>query len=68
AQSGPPSAGSTVEQAIDLNANQIIDDDEMINAITLWVLGTPIPGTELLVGDDQILGLIEQWILGTPIE
>lgn len=64
----PPSGEQGLAQALDVNDNGIIDDEEMMSAVTYWVLGTPVPGTDMLVGDDQILGLIEQWILGTPIE
>lgn len=65
---GDSTESTTVEQALDLNDNFIIDDDEVITAISFWVLGTPVEGTELVIGDDQIIGLIELWILGAPFE
>lgn len=59
----------SVEQALDVNANQLIDDEEIIEAISLWVLGTPVPDTQgLIVDDEKILKLMELWILGAPLE
>lgn len=65
----PGTPATTVEQALDLNGNKIIDDDEVTNAISFWVLGSPLEGTDgLVIDDDKILGVIQLWILGTPFE
>jgi len=64
-----PSNGTSVENALDGNTNSIIDDDEIEQAITFWVLGEPLPDSGgLIIGDDKITELIELWVLGVPID
>lgn len=59
----------TIEEALDANNNGIIDDAEIKEAIVLWALSDPVPGTDGLIIDDQkILQLVEMWALSTPIE
>ncbi len=58
----------TVEQALDQNKNGFLDDSEMLQALTLWVRQTPVPGTEgVIISDTQILQLLQMWIKQTPI-
>ncbi len=64
-----PNNGTSIENALDGNTNLVIDDDEIEQAITFWVLGEPLPDSGgLIIGDDKIMELIELWVLGASIE
>jgi parallel beta-helix repeat protein len=68
----------TIEQAVaSLIANEpsnaadadlIIGDREITQAIQLWILGQEVPGTGgLTINDQKIQGLITMWILSEPV-
>ncbi len=49
------------------NADQVIGDREMLQAITLWATGAKVPGTSQAIDDRTIRTLIDQWILQETI-
>ncbi len=62
------SAALTIEQALDSNANRLLDDLEMLQALNLWTRQMPVPGTDGLTIDDlKIVQLLQLWIKQTPI-
>jgi hypothetical protein len=66
----PPTQGpDTIAQAIDKDHNNLIDDDEMLYAIGLWVNAVPIPGlaSPMNIDDEEILRLVALWVWQTPI-
>lgn len=56
-----------LEYALDANANGILDDAEIRQAIQYWILGQPVPGTDQIIDDATIRRLIQMWILGEPV-
>lgn len=64
--SPPPSPTSPLDplQLIDQNQNGVYEDDEILFAIQLWILGDPFPETEVTINDDVILEAIRLWVLG----
>jgi len=68
---GPPAgpSDSTVTCAIDVNNNNLIDDNEMLEAIRLWVTAEVVNGTDgLNIEDAGIRGMIRQWVLGESLD
>jgi hypothetical protein len=76
----PPGGGSstlTIPQAVarlvqsDPNradADQVIGDREIIDAITLWIFGNSVPNTSnQTIGDNMMIDLIKTWIGGMPV-
>jgi PKD repeat protein len=65
----PPSirGEKTIEEALDLNQNHLIDDNEILQAISYWIAGELVPGTDgKIIDDAKILELMDMWIKGTP--
>jgi PKD repeat protein len=65
----PPSirGEKTIEEALDLNQNRLIDDNEILQAISYWIAGELVPGTDgKIIDDAKILELMDMWIKGTP--
>lgn len=61
-------AALSVEHALDQNKNNLLDDLEMLQALTLWTRQTPVPGADGLTIDDlKIVQLLQLWIKQTPI-
>lgn len=63
--SGP--GGASIAAALDGNANDRLDDDEIVAALKLWIQGQTVPGTNQKINDEEILRLIAMWISGAPI-
>jgi uncharacterized protein YkwD len=63
----PISSSSSIPAQIDTNGNLIIGDTEINHAISFWVLGDPVPGTNQAINDDVIMNLIALWITGERI-
>jgi hypothetical protein len=64
----PPSKGKSIEEALDLNRNYFIDDDEILQALKYWFKGEPVPDTNGKVIDDQKLRqLVDIWLNRRPI-
>jgi len=57
----------SVESVLDGNGNSRIDDDEILEAIRLWISSSPVPNTLQVIDDTQVLVLVELWILGRLI-
>ena len=66
-QPKPISSTSSIPQQIDANDNLVIGDKEINNAISLWVLGDPVPGANKEISDKAIMDLIALWITGERI-
>lgn len=64
----PPSPVFNIEQAVDLNHNGLIDDNEMIQALSWWTKGQVVPGTGTTISDSTILSLLSIWIKGQVID
>lgn len=68
---GPPTpplpSPSSIEKALDLNGNGLLDDQEILSAIALWIAGQEVPGTGQTISDAKIKELIQMWIGGVPI-
>lgn len=58
---------ASIERITDRNSNGVIDDDEILWAINLWIAGVVVPGATKTIDDATILGLIDLWIRQTPI-
>jgi hypothetical protein len=64
----PASKGKSIEEALDLNRNYFIDDDEILQALKYWFKGEPVPDTNGKVIDDQKLRqLVDIWLNRRPI-
>jgi uncharacterized protein YkwD len=63
----PISSSSSIPEQIDANDNSVIGDSEINNAISFWVLGNNVPGTNETITDNSIMNLIELWITGENI-
>ncbi|MCR4404744.1 MAG: hypothetical protein NUW06_05695 [Candidatus Acetothermia bacterium] len=46
---------------------QMIEDEDIIWAIELWIEGAEVPGTGQVIADEEISVLIELWIEGSPV-
>jgi len=64
----PPPSGGSIAEALDANGNNRLDDAEILNAIVLWISGTPVPGIGQTITDEEIRRLIQMWINGAPIQ
>lgn len=64
----PPSGNQTVAQALDVNANRLLDDAEIRQAIQFWILGQTVPGANQTIDDALIRQLIQMWILGQRVD
>lgn len=61
----PAPQHTTLAQALDVNGNHFVDDDEITVAITYWVTGNVLPALNGDSIDDQaILELITLWVTG----
>jgi len=49
------------------DADFLIGDDEILQAIGFWVAGSTVPGTSQIISDVTIRSLIDKWILQEPI-
>lgn len=58
----------SVESVLDGNANNRIDDDEILKAVRLWISGNPVPNTLQVIDDTEVLVLVELWTLGRIIK
>jgi len=67
ADGSPPPPQGTIEQALDVNHNNLLDGEEIGKAIQYWILGQTVPGTDQTIDDPTIRGLIKMWILGEPV-
>jgi len=64
----PPSGGSSLAEAIDINNNNRIDDNEVLQAMVFWITGTPVPGSGgRTISDDEIRALVQMWIRGDEV-
>lgn len=54
------------ERALDANANGLMDDAEILNAVRLWIGGQIVPGLGQPLSDAQMLDLIRRWATGEP--
>ncbi len=62
-------AEQTIERALDLNGNNIIDDPEIIQAIHWWIRQEPVPGTNgQRISDATMIELLDLWIHGYSLE
>ena len=59
--------GASLEAALDLNGNGVLDDAEIRQAVQYWILGQTVPGADQTIDDAKIRELIQMWILGTPV-
>jgi hypothetical protein len=64
---GSSSGSGSIEAALDTNSNGRLDDSEMTQAITYWILGQTVPGTSETISDTKIKQLVQIWILGTSV-
>ena len=75
---GPPPSGGTIEGAVAAlvpgdpsgaaNPDLVIGDQEILQAISFWINGEPVPGTAgKTINDAKMLELISLWIGGTPV-
>jgi hypothetical protein len=63
-----PDIGSlSVEQVLDVNANNVLDDLEILQAAEYWIKGDTVPDTDQTIDDGLILDLITLWVLGMTI-
>ncbi len=62
-----PQEATTLASALDLNGNGVLGDEDILQAITFWVLGEAVPGTSQEVGDEDMLTLINLWVTGQRI-
>lgn len=57
-----------IAQILDENANDVLDDAEILTAIDYWITGTPLPNSGgKVIGDKMIKTLIDMWIKNTPL-
>jgi len=61
------SGGSSIAEAIDTNSSGFIDDDEILEAVRLWVSGQPAPGLNQPLSDADMKDLIQLWVIGLPL-
>ncbi len=61
------SGGTSVAEAVDTNSSGFIDDDEILNAVRLWVGGQPAPGLNQPLSDADMKTLIQFWVIGLPV-
>jgi hypothetical protein len=64
----PTPGTSSVEAALDVNNNGMIDDSEILEAIRLWISGAVVSGADIAITDAAMLNLIRLWATGSPIE
>lgn len=64
---GSEPTGSSIEAALDVNANGVLDDGEIRQAVLYWVTGQTVPGTGSTISDAKITELVQMWIMGTPL-
>ncbi|HEY5597143.1 MAG TPA: hypothetical protein VIL47_07740 [Candidatus Bipolaricaulota bacterium] len=57
---------ASLERALDANANGLMDDAEILNAVRLWIGGQIVPGLGQPLSDAQMLDLIRRWATGEP--
>jgi len=63
-----PPREMTIEEALDENNNNIIDDPEILKAITYWISGEEVPGTDgQTIDDAKMLELLHIWTSRRPI-
>lgn len=60
-----PTLAQLVE-ALDVDLDLRVGDDEILVAIEHWITGLPLPGTNFQIADDAILALIALWITAEP--
>lgn len=68
AQTASMDEAHEIADALDLNGNGILDDNEIREAIRLWVTGSTVSGTGLNIDDILIRELVRMWVTGTPIQ
>ena len=67
----PPPPGPGVPAlgcALDANANDRLDDDEILAAVRLWITGEVVPGASgRAIDDDAMLDFVRRWIGGEAL-
>lgn len=58
----------SIATALDANGNNTLNDDEIREAIRLWVTGEMVPSTDLTIDDSLIQDLVRLWITGETID
>jgi len=68
APSPKKSNDTSLNAALDLNNDQVLGDQEIMNAISMWVSGQVVPNTDQTISDNEIDALIDLWVIGAPID
>lgn len=63
----PDKGQTSIADAADANDDGRIGDKDILKAITAWVLGEDLPGSDLTLDDADILLLIALWVTGQPV-
>jgi hypothetical protein len=56
-----------VADAIDLNDDGALNDNEILFAVALWIAGVAVPETDQVINDAIIIALVQMWIRGDPV-
>lgn len=59
--------GLTTVCALDVNRNDVLDDNEILKAIRLWISNEEVSDTGRSITDEAILDLLAVWITGAPL-
>lgn len=62
-----PQDPTPLASALDANRDGVLGDEDITQAIALWVLGAVVPGTSQRVDDTQMLALVQLWVTGQRI-
>jgi hypothetical protein len=65
----PPSGNVSIEKALDVDSNCVLDDPEVIAAVGFWTNGTAVTGTvpPQTINDPEILKLAALWTTGNNL-
>ena len=56
--------GLTIVCALDFNRNDVLDDNETVAAIRLWIGNEEVPNAGKAITDEKILDLLAVWVTG----
>lgn len=51
----------TLDEALDLNGNHYLDDNELLLLVDYWISSEVVPGTGQIVDDDKFFYYVDKW-------
>jgi carboxypeptidase T len=52
----------TLDEALDLNGNHFLDDNELLLLVDYWISSEVVPGTGQIVDDDKFFYYVDKWM------